>query len=249
MKKALKVAKWLVPVLLLIVILIAVQKYARNVDCNTVFVTINSDNEDGFITDDEVRKLIQEQCDSLQSHAKLDVMEHALLNHPAIKSCQVYESVSGKLYVNVQQRVPLARVMSLTDDAYYIDDEGKKMPIIPGRPARVPILSGSVNQEGRDSITQLRLMSDLYQMLQFIHQDEFWNAAIEQIHVTNHREFILIPKVGLHEVHFGGVENLEGKFKKLLLFYQKGLTKEGWKEYKVINVKYKNQVVCQKNNF
>ncbi len=249
MKKVLKVAKWLVPVIILVVILIAVQQYARNVDCNTVFVTINSDIDDGFITEDEVRKLVQEQCDSLQTHAKLDVMEQTLLNHPAIKSCQVYESVSGKLYVDIQQRVPLARVMSLTEDSYYIDDEGKKMPIIAGRPARVPILSGSIHQAGRDSITQLKLMNDLYHMLQFIHQDEFWNAAIEQIHVTNAREFIMIPKVGMHQVHFGTVDNLEGKFHKLLLFYQKGLTKEGWKEYKIVNVKYKDQVVCQKNNY
>ncbi len=246
MKKVLKIAKWAGPLLLLLIIMIAVQKYARHVDCSTVHVTINVDEDDGFVSESEVRKLVQEQCDSLQTHAKLDVMEQALLKHPAIKACRVYESVSGKLFVDIQQRVPLVRVTSPTSEDYYIDDEGKKMPIIKGRPARVPILSGSVSSAGRDSVTQMKLMADIYHLLQFVHKDEFWNAAIEQVHVTPALEFILIPKVGMHEVHFGSIDNMEGKFNKLLLFYQKGLTKEGWRAYKIINVKYKNQVVCQK---
>ena len=44
----------------------------------------------------------------------------------------------------------------------------------------------------------------------------------------------------------GEVYNLESKFNKLMLFYEEGLSKTGWNEYKTINLKYKDQVVCTK---
>ena len=52
--------------------------------------------------------------------------------------------------------------------------------------------------------------------------------------------------VGNHKIVFGGVENLESKFEKLMFFYKKGLNKTGWNEYSEINLKYKDQVVCTK---
>ena len=66
-------------------------------------------------------------------------------------------------------------------------------------------------------------------------------AQIEQIAVNKLLEFELVPKVGNHKIVFGGIENLEGKFEKLMIFYKKGLSKTGWNEYSEINLKYKNQ--------
>ena len=59
-------------------------------------------------------------------------------------------------------------------------------------------------------------------------------------------DFELVPKVGNHKIVFGGIDNLESKFEKLMIFYKKGLSKTGWNEYSEINLKFKNQVVCTK---
>ena len=45
----------------------------------------------------------------------------------------------------------------------------------------------------------------------------------------------------------GDAEDLDKKLYKLRLFYAEGLNKTGWNEYKVINLKYANQVVCTKS--
>ncbi len=54
----------------------------------------------------------------------------------------------------------------------------------------------------------------------------------------------LFPKVGNHVILMGRVSDLEDKFQRLYVFYRMGLNKVGWNKYNVINIKYKNQVVC-----
>jgi cell division protein FtsQ len=44
----------------------------------------------------------------------------------------------------------------------------------------------------------------------------------------------------------GGADNLEDKFERLFVFYRMGLNKTGWARYNIINIKFKNQVVCSK---
>ena len=90
------------------------------------------------------------------------------------------------------------------------------------------------------------MLDDIYQISKFIDQSEFWKAQIEQVYVDKDLEFVIIPKVGNHKIVFGGIENLAGKFEKLMIFYKQGLSKTGWNEYSEINLKYKNQVVCTK---
>jgi len=90
------------------------------------------------------------------------------------------------------------------------------------------------------------LLIDLFKLSSFITQDQFLKAQIEQIYVTKTGEFELIPKVGRHLIIFGGIEDMENKFDKLLVFYHQGMNKTGWDKYKTINLKFENQVVCSK---
>jgi cell division protein FtsQ len=64
--------------------------------------------------------------------------------------------------------------------------------------------------------------------------------------VNKNTEFELVPKVGRHIIVFGDIDNMEKKFDKLIVFYKEGLNKTGWDKYKIINLKYENQVVCSK---
>ena len=56
----------------------------------------------------------------------------------------------------------------------------------------------------------------------------------------------LVPRVGDHTILIGDDQQIHEKFEKLFLFYMEGLNKAGWNKYKVINLKYKDQVVCTK---
>ena len=78
-------------------------------------------------------------------------------------------------------------------------------------------------------------------------QDSVLNSLIHQINITPDKEIELYPAIGDHKIIFGEGNDFEEKFNKLKLFYTEGLNKtDGWNKYSVINIKYKNQVVCTK---
>ena len=147
--------------------------------------------------------------------------------------------------------------MFSANDSYYIDEKGNLMLCSNKYTSRLPVVSGFVNEPYNkryklnynhlpDSLIDKTLLDDIYKISDYIDKSTFWKAQIEQIYVNKVYDFELVPKVGNHKIVFGGVENLESKFEKLMLFYQKGLSKTGWNEYSEINLKYKDQVVCTK---
>ena len=69
---------------------------------------------------------------------------------------------------------------------------------------------------------------------------------MEQIFVHPDNEVELIPRVGNHRIMLGTFEGFEEKLDKLQLFYEQAIPKVGWEKYSIINLKYKNQIVCTK---
>ena len=59
-------------------------------------------------------------------------------------------------------------------------------------------------------------------------------------------EVELTPRSGRFTILFGRLDDIGGKFDKLLRFYRSGLSSIGWDEYRTIDVRYRNQVVCKK---
>ena len=62
-------------------------------------------------------------------------------------------------------------------------------------------------------------------------------------HNHSHLELLMITQIG-EQVEFGQIKEVGEKFEKLKLYYEKGNSQN--QEYKVLNLKYKNQIVCIK---
>ena len=90
------------------------------------------------------------------------------------------------------------------------------------------------------------MLEQIYQLARTIDSDEFWKAQIVQIYVNEEMDIELIARVGQHKIILGDIEDLDIKLKKLKMFYDKGLSKTGWNEYSIINLKFKDQIVCTK---
>jgi cell division protein FtsQ len=148
-------------------------------------------------------------------------------------------------------------VFNSDGESYYLDKEGSVMPTSDNYTARVPVASGFIMEKQydmqqhnvvamSDSLKKLSCLDDLFELAIFIRNDEFWKAQIQQIRVESNGELTLIPTVGDHHILLGRTDKMEQKFKKLLLFYKKGLNTTGWDQYSSINLKYKDQVICTK---
>lgn len=89
----------------------------------------------------------------------------------------------------------------------------------------------------------------LLTFVRLIEKDDFWGAEVVQIVVrtapSGAMEVDLIPRSGRHVIRFGRLERTSEKLDKLMRFYRKGLSKIGWGTYRVIDVRYADQVICR----
>jgi cell division protein FtsQ len=227
-------------------------------------VNVVQEDDLDFLNNIDVANLITERGDSIvgQPRSTINVteIEKALNSHPDIANAEVYMSIDGKLSVDVKQRRPVIRIINADGESYYLDEEGRPMPLSDKFSARVLVANGnilepyssryqlSMKEIAADSALRHRtLLDELFAMAKFINADEFWKAQVQQIYINKDREMEIVPMAGDQKILFGDSTNLEEKFDKLLVFYQEGLNATGWwNKYSTINLKFKSQIVCTK---
>ena len=157
----------------------------------------------------------------------------------------------------MEQRKPILRVVNKKLLNYFIDNTGQIIPVTGQSSSFTLLANGNINEpfeiiagknifpSKKDTILRPNTIYDLYSMAKYIDNDDFWRSQIEQIYVDNHGEMQLVPRVGSQIIIFGHSDNLDYKFRKLKSIYR-AFNEIGWNQYKTINLKYKDQVVCTK---
>lgn len=181
--------------------------------------------------------------------ARLEVerMERALEADPFVLNAETYIDQKNLLHVRVTQREPVLRVLDNNGGNYYLDKHGKKMPPSKNFAARVLVATGNIAPYNTEFQKKKRTtLKDLFALTQTLLADEFLASFIQQIHVNNAGEFVLVPLVGDQKIVLGSVRKLEDKLQRLKIFYREGMPYTGWRVYETINLKYNGQVVCRK---
>lgn len=169
-------------------------------------------------------------------------IEETISNNAFVADVECYKTSSGKLCVNVEQRIPVMYVMPDGREGYFVDAKGK---VIPNTNYAVNIVTASGNIDESFASTKL---SDFGQYLQ---TDAFWNNQIEQIYIRKNKKgkhvIELVPRVGEHIVYLGTIDDYQHKLNKLRTFYEKAMGTVGWNKYAKINLEYRNQIICTKS--
>lgn len=174
-------------------------------------------------------------------------VERALEEDPFVKNAEVALMANCRVIIEVEQRKPVLRVIDKQGSQYYLDKTGKRIPLSEHFAARTLVATGNIPPYTPEFLKKKKhAMKGLFELTRFILSDDLWEALFEQIYVNNRGEFVLVPKVGDQVVLFGKYENVEGKFYRLRVFYEEGMSYEGWQKYKTIDLRYRNQVVCKK---
>jgi cell division protein FtsQ len=167
---------------------------------------------------------------------------------------EVYMAIDGTIHIYADQREPVMRVMPENGGDFFVDEEGVVIRKRNLYTPRLHIVGGNVNITANmlngvsvlDTSIKNTILKDIYYLIEYINSDSFWSAQIDQINVDNNDDINLIPRVGNHLVKFGSAEDYEAKFRKLEAFYDKVLPVVGWNKYSIINLEYKDQIVCKR---
>ena len=192
-----------------------------------------------YITQGIVNKLLIQKFGSLENLPKeklaLNTIEKTIEANKMVKDAQVYISVNGKLASKIVQRKPIGRVEA--DSKFYLDEDGKRMPLSSSHSARVPIITGKITGES---------LEDAYKILNYINTDNFLRKNVIGIHVEAEGRYQLRFRTEQFTVNLGGVENLEEKFNKFKAFYTKANLDDTLENYDIVSLEFNNQVVCTK---
>ena len=198
------------------------------------------EGDNNFLTHSMVNKLLIQNNETVQNQTKSVInlygLEKQVLENPYVEKASVFLTVGGRLKSIIKQRTPVARIV-LKNDSYYVDKEGVKVPLSNNYSARVMLVSGIKNDEDISSVLPL---------ISIVLDDLFLQKEIVGIEKSEVNEYQFTVRSGNYKIDFGKLIDVDIKFKKLKAFYNKTFKDKTIKNYKTINLKYHNQVVCTK---
>ncbi len=223
--------------ILIVVLFGFTKKRNENRKLNKIEVEFLGKN-DPFITFDSVNKLLIQNHDSVTSIPKekvdLKEMELRLLKNDLIRTVQVFVTVDGTLGAKIEQRDPIARVVAKPD--FYLDADGKEMPLSSVHTARVPIITGAIKNNS-ESLTKLLLK---------LREDSFMNHSVVGLHCSQDGFVTMQMRKQGFKVLLGKSQDVDLKFQNYKAFYQKAKMDSALAFYKTVNLQFGDQVVATK---
>ena len=249
----------LVPSLYVLLIPVYYAHTAASGTCRGIKITIVDSSDYHFVTKRDIQNTVTIDGGGILGKpvkeipvAEIEISMNE--RYRELKVAEAYMSIDGTLHIYADQRNPIMRVMANNGGDYYIDVDGVVVRRRNLYTPRLHIVGGNVNISQAmlngvsvlDTSIKNSILKDIFQLVSYINNDNFWSAQIDQIFVDGQDEIDLIPRVGSHIVHLGTAENFEGKLRNLEVFYEKVLPDVGWNKYSNINLAFKDQIVCRR---
>jgi len=248
----------LVPVLYLLIVPAYLAGSINSKLCGEIKITIKDSSDYHFVTKRQLQNIVLGSSGKILGQPVRDIsipeIEDRISELKELREVEVFMDIDGTLHVVVDQRNPVMRVIPDDGGDYFMDDDGVMVRRRNLYSPRLHIVGGNIKITSAmlngvsvfDTSIKNSILKDIYHIVKYINDDSFWSAQIDQIFVDNNDEIDFIPRVGNHQIHLGTSENFEGKLRNLEAFYDKVLPAVGWNKYSLINLEYKDQIVCKK---
>ncbi len=241
---------WLIGALLLITLFVFAWKGKSNKKCNAIQIELTG-NSNGFLFMDEkeILKFINEKGVKVGmsiSDVNLIQLEKELNEIKWVENTNIYFDNLQQLQVKIEQRLPVARLFTVSGNSFYIDKEATRLPLRQLSVIRLPIFTGFPSDQEKLSKPDSILLNDILHFALIVKQDSFFLSQIAQINIAPNGDFEMIPALGDHTVLFGSIENIENKLNRLYTFYKKVWPSSGINAYQVLDLRFDHQLVALK---
>lgn len=202
----------------------------------------------------DLDKFIKDSCGvllgKLVKEVDLGKVEKKISTYPYLQSVEVIGNVRGEIIVKAIQHKVVVRVFNAKEESFYISEKGHILPLSIRSCDRILIANGEIYQSYKKAAVvekkKNNILHDVWELACYIENDAFWKAQIAQIYINLQKEIELVPTVGEHVILFGGIDNMSEKFDNLKQLYIKGFKITGWNKFSVVNLKFGNQIPCEK---
>jgi cell division protein FtsQ len=239
---------WLIVTAGMLTLLVAAIGKKNRQQCSDYKIAIHSQGDEYFVTENDVVKILAAVTHGplkgqLMTAINLQSLEEVLEKNVWIRDAQLYFDGRNVLHVSIDQRVPVARIFTVSGNSFYIDSSAARMPLSDRLSARVPVFTGfpdSKKLTARDSV----LLNNVKTISQYVLSHPFWMAQVDQFAISGDQNVEMIPVVGNHLVRLGDGNDIAKKLHKLYVFYKEIVAKAGFDKYSMINVGFDGQIVA-----
>ncbi len=225
--------------------------------CEGVVITIADSTRHRFVTEDDIMNALRATgirvTGEKVSEIPLSKLEAKVKSFTELQVAEVYVSEDRKLHVYADQREPVMRVVASYGGDFFIDREGVIMrrhnlytPNLHILEVDMVFNSEQMNGTNIYDSEKTENLVMAFELVNYIRGHSFWNQMIDQMEMTRDGRVTLVPNVGNHTVRLGRTDDYKEKLNKLQVFYHEAMPVAGWDRYRVVNIEYKGQVVCQR---
>lgn len=208
--------------------------------CKSVDVLILNSDDQTFVTGQGI--LHELEMNNIYPKGKLvasvntDSIERVLNRCDYLNDAECFVADVDHLVITVNQFEPVMRVYDRGDGSvYYVNRNGKKMQVDGRYHIDVPVVEGDFT----GSFKPLRLLP----LIDYVERDSSLTGIVSMYTVRDSNNVCFVPSICGHIVNVGDMSNIDSKFKKLKLFYDKVMPYKGWDAYTEVSLKWDYQVV------
>ncbi|HEX2919836.1 MAG TPA: hypothetical protein VHO50_01595 [Bacteroidales bacterium] len=253
-----KIAKILIviPIFYLLIMPVYFTSLMKTGFCGGITIDLKDSSDFHFVTKRSLKNIVMsgKVLGKPVKELKIAEIESKIKALRELKEAEVYVAIDGNIHVYADQRNPVLRILPNGGGDFFLDEDGVIVRKRNLYNPRLHVVEGNIKISQAmlngvsifDTTIKNSILRDAYQLVKYINKDDFWSAQIDQIYVDDDNEIDLMPRVGNHLIHLGTIENLDGKLRNLEEFYDKVLPEVGWTKYSLINLEYRDQIVCKK---
>lgn len=206
---------------------------------NKISVKMSEKTPVYFIDEKDIREIVKKENPSGKvGDLNIPALEKKINALPAVDSANVYLNLNGKLNLDIKQRVPVFRLNKNGRD-FYVDEKGIEFPISKTYSHACMLVTGDVQKD------EYRKLAELVEK---IDKDDFSKKYFIGISKDN-GDYNLLTSEGNYKVEIGDLDNIEFKVKGFKTFVEKYLVYQDPEKYKMVSVKYQNQIVTTLNPY
>jgi len=188
--------------------------------------------EKTFVLDKEVKKMILIK-DSIYKNINIEKLEQQLEKNDYISNAEVFKDLNGQVKANIEQYHPIARVFN--EKSYYLDDDGQAKALSKHYTENVILIFGKLNKKIKKPVINL---------VKAINGDEELKAIVSEIHIGTSGVYLKTDQLDTN-VFIDVEKDLKGQLYKLKAIYMYLVKNHKNKQYKNMDLRFVNQVVCK----
>ena len=250
-KKILSIFAWVATAAALVALFVVSREHYLNTPVKSYNLDLQSGNS--FVKESDVLADLEELCKAQKiGTVDMEAIGKRLKVNPWVESSAAHIGLDGTLNVSIAEHLPALRVFGYNGQSAYITSDGLLLPPRQNHTPHLLIASGNFSfEDGQARQLCDTVASDLNligakKLNEAIGRNGFVKSCIGQVFCNSGNEFEIVANGIDARIIVGDTTILDDKLRRLETFMKHKMGSNEIKEYKKINLKFKNQIVCTK---